>query len=65
MLRSKKNHDYSCDKGYINLNETNVNKINENNENDLSCYIDKPQGSCFMNKLINYFDLTKDKKNKL
>ena len=62
MLRTKKNHDYSCDKWDLNLNGTSVNKINENNENDLSCYINKPKGFCYMNKLINYFDLTKDQK---
>ena len=60
MLQSKIIHDYSCDKWDINLNGTSVNKINEIDENDLSCYINKPKGVCYMNKLINYFDLTKD-----
>ena len=60
MLLSKKKHDYSCDNWDINLNGTSVNKINEINENDLSCYVNKPKGICYMNKLINYFDLTKE-----
>ena len=60
MLQSKVSHDYSCDNWDINLNGTSVNRINEIDENDLSCYINKPKGICYMNKLINYFDLTKD-----
>jgi hypothetical protein len=60
MLRIKKNHDYYCDKWDINLNGTSVNKINKENINDLSCYINKPKGICYINKLMNYFDLTKD-----
>ena len=39
-----------------------VYKINENNENDIACYINKIKGSYYMNKLINYFDLIKDQK---
>ena len=60
MVQVKKNHDYSCDRWDINLNRTSVNRINEINKNDMSCYINKPKGRCYIKKLINYFDLTKD-----
>ena len=60
MLQSKKNHDYSCENWDININGTSVNKVNDNGEDEDSCYINKPKGFCYINKLINYFDLTKD-----
>ena len=62
MIHRKKIHDYSCGQWEINLNGTSVNKINYIDKNDFSCYINKPKGHCYMNKLINYFDLTKDQK---
>ena len=60
MIQKKINHDYSCSKWDINLNGTSVNQINDDNKNDISCYINKPQGKCYIDKLINFFDLTKD-----
>ena len=62
MIIRKKNVDYSCKKWDINLNGTSVNAINDIDKNDISCYVNKPNGYCYMNKLINYFDLTKDQK---
>ena len=60
MIQRKKNFDYSCKNWDININGTSINKINDIDKNDIYCYINKPQGNCYMNKLIHYFDLTKD-----
>ena len=52
-FNDKYQQTYTCDNWGVDLNSTLI-----KDEKDDKCNIKKPEGSCYMDKLYNYFDLT-------
>ena len=52
-FKDKYQQTYTCDNWNIALNSSLI-----NDEKDNKCNIQMPEGSCYMDKLYNYFDLT-------
>ena len=52
-FKDKYQQTYTCDNWNIALNSSLI-----NDEKDNKCNIQMPEGSCYVDKLYNYFDLT-------